>query len=73
MSCGGCSANGFPTDGWVWVLGSALVSVAAGLLIAAGLPATSMFAIGMLVGINFLSTGLANIMLSRLLPSTRTR
>ena len=62
-----------PTDGWIWVLVSALVSIAAGLLIAAGLPATSIFAIGMLVGINFLSTGLANIMLSRLLPSPRTK
>lgn len=60
-----------PKDGWGWMLLSAIVSVAVGLLIAAGLPGTSLFALGLLVGINFLSTGIALIMLSnRLAPTT---
>jgi uncharacterized membrane protein HdeD (DUF308 family) len=50
---------------------SAIVSVAVGLLIAAGLPGTSLFALGLLVGVNFLSTGIALIMLSnRLSPAS---
>lgn len=62
-----------PRDGWGWVLCSALISIAVGLLIAAGWPDTSLFAIGLLVGINFLSTGLALLVLShRLQPSTST-
>ncbi|MCL4764604.1 MAG: HdeD family acid-resistance protein [Hyphomicrobiaceae bacterium] len=51
--------------GWFWVLLSGLVSIAAGLLIAAGLPETSLFIMGLLVGINFLSTGIAFIVLSQ--------
>lgn len=54
--------------GWFWMLLSALVSIAAGLLIAAGLPETSVFVLGLLVGINFLGTGIAFIMLSQSLP-----
>jgi uncharacterized membrane protein HdeD (DUF308 family) len=60
-----------PKEGWGWMLLSAIVSVAVGLLIAAGLPGTSLFTLGLLVGINFLSTGIALIMLSnRLAPAT---
>ncbi len=51
--------------GWFWMVLSALVSIAAGLLIAAGLPETSLFVLGLLVGINFLGTGISLIMLSR--------
>ncbi len=58
-----------PKQGWIWVLISGLISLGAALLIAAGLPGTSLFALGILVGINFLGTGLASIMLSRSLPS----
>lgn len=42
-----------------------LVSIAAGLLIAAGLPESSLVVLGLLVGINFLGTGISFIMLSR--------
>jgi uncharacterized membrane protein HdeD (DUF308 family) len=60
-----------PREGWGWVLASALISIAVGLLIAAGWPNTSLFAIGLLVGINFLSTGVALLALShRLKPAT---
>ena len=60
-----------PAEGWGWVLVSALVSIGAGLLIAAGLPATSLVTLGALVGIKFLSTGIASIALSRSLPSPK--
>lgn len=56
-----------PGEGWLWIFISGLISIGAGLLIAAGLPGTSLFVLGILVGINFLSTGLAWIMLSRAL------
>jgi uncharacterized membrane protein HdeD (DUF308 family) len=61
-----------PKEGWGWVLLSAIVSVAVGLLIAAGLPGTSLIALGLLVGVNFLSTGVALIMLSNKLGSAST-
>lgn len=54
--------------GWFWMILSALVSIAAGLLIATGLPETSLFVLGLLVGINFLGTGISLIMLSRQSP-----
>jgi uncharacterized membrane protein HdeD (DUF308 family) len=60
-----------PKEGWGWMLLSAIVSVAVGLLIAAGLPGTSLIALGILVGVNFLSTGIALIMLSsKLAPAS---
>lgn len=55
--------------GWFWMILSALVSIAAGLLIATGLPETSLFVLGLLVGINFLGTGISLIMLSRQSPA----
>jgi uncharacterized membrane protein HdeD (DUF308 family) len=61
-----------PKDGWGWMLLSAIVSVAVGLLIAAGLPGTSLIALGILVGVNFLSTGIALIMLSSKLAPAST-
>jgi uncharacterized membrane protein HdeD (DUF308 family) len=60
-----------PKDGWTWILISGLISIGAGLFIAVGLPGTSLFVLGILVSINFLSTGIASIMLSRSLPSQR--
>jgi len=58
-------------QGWIWILLSGLVSIAVGLLIAGGMPGTSLFALGLVVGINFLSTGLAFIVLSQSLPEDR--
>ncbi len=54
-----------PQDGWAWVAVSAVVSILAGVLIAAGLPGTSLFVLGFLLGVNFLSAGISLIMLSR--------
>ncbi len=58
-----------PRDGWIWVLLSGLVSIGVGLLIAAELPGSSRVALGILVGIKFLATGIAYIVFSRALPS----
>lgn len=54
-----------PQKGWGWLFVSALISIAAGLLIVSKLPGTSLFVLGLVMGINFLSTGLSMIMLSR--------
>lgn len=61
-----------PGEGWTWLFISGLISIVAGLFIAAGLPETSLFALGILVGVNFLSTGISSIMLSRALPTPKT-
>ncbi len=54
-----------PARGWGWLLASAMVAMAVGVLVAAGLPALSTVLLGVLVGINFLSTGIAFIMIAR--------
>jgi uncharacterized membrane protein HdeD (DUF308 family) len=54
-----------PRDGWAWMLVAGLIAIGAGLLIAAELPNASLVAIGVLLGVSFLSTGIARIVLSR--------
>ena len=54
-----------PHPGWVWMLISGLASVVLSVAIAAGLPGTSLFALGLLLGINFLTTGLAYLFVSK--------
>jgi len=46
-----------PHEGWGWLLLSGLIAVAVGLLIAFGLPSSAAWAIGLLAGINLISTG----------------
>jgi uncharacterized membrane protein HdeD (DUF308 family) len=46
-----------PAPGWGWFLFGGLVSVIIGVLILAGLPGSSLWAIGLLVGIDFLFFG----------------
>ena len=58
-----------PIDGWVWVLLAGLVSIGVALLIAAELPAISLVALGVYLGISFLCTGIARIALSRRLSA----
>ena len=58
-----------PDDGWVWTLISAIVSILAGVLIAAGLPGASLIILGLLMGISFLSTGIYMIMFANRLKA----
>ena len=58
-----------PQEGWVWMLVAGLIAIGAGLLIAAELPSTSLVAIGILLGVSFLSTGIARIAFSRRLTA----
>lgn len=53
-----------PARGWGWLLASALVAISLGVLVAAGLPALSSVLLGVLVGLNFLSTGIAFIIIA---------
>jgi uncharacterized membrane protein HdeD (DUF308 family) len=46
-----------PHDGWLLLIVSGFVAIAAGVLITLGLPASSEWAIGLLVGINLVFTG----------------
>lgn len=48
-----------PQEGWGWMLFAGLCALAAGILIMAKLPSSATWAIGLLVGINMISTGWA--------------
>lgn len=56
-----------PLSGWVGMLLSGIASVVLAVLIVAGWPAISVIVLGVLLGVNFLSTGLAYIFVSRAL------
>jgi uncharacterized membrane protein HdeD (DUF308 family) len=53
-----------PHEGWGWLLLSGLVAVAVGLLIAYQLPGSAVWAIGLLVGVNLISTGASFVVLA---------
>lgn len=53
-----------PHAGWVWMLFSGLIAIAAGVLIFDNLPSAAVWAIGLLVGINLLSSGFAYFILA---------
>jgi uncharacterized membrane protein HdeD (DUF308 family) len=53
-----------PRPGWVWMLISGLIAIIVGLLIFAGLPSSAVWAIGLLVGINMISSGFAYLFLA---------
>jgi uncharacterized membrane protein HdeD (DUF308 family) len=53
-----------PHEGWAWLLFSGLVAVAVGVMIAYELPSSAAWAIGLLVGVNLLSTGVSFIVLA---------
>jgi len=57
--------RGWP--GWVGMLLSGIASVVLAVLIVAGWPAVSVIVLGILLGVNFVSTGLAYIFVSRAL------
>ncbi len=56
-----------PHAGWVGMLLSGLVSVLMAVLIAAGWPGISVIVLGILLGVNFVSTGLGYMFVSRMM------
>lgn len=58
-----------PHAGWVAMLVSGLTSVAMAIIIMAGWPAISVILLGILLGVNFLSTGFGYMFISRVLKS----
>ena len=53
-----------PHEGWGWMLFAGIVAVLVGVLILAQLPSSATWAIGLLVGINMISTGWAYLFLA---------
>ena len=53
-----------PQQGWGWMLTAAVVAVLVGVLILAQLPSSATWAIGLLVGINMISSGWAFVFLA---------
>jgi len=53
-----------PVEGWGWVLVSGLIALAVGVLLFAQLPSSATWAIGILVGINMISSGWAYLFLA---------
>lgn len=56
-----------PLRGWGPMLASGIASIAVAVIIIAGWPATSVIALGILLGVNFLTTGLGYLFASRAL------
>jgi uncharacterized membrane protein HdeD (DUF308 family) len=50
---------------WIWLLASGLISIALAIFIASGLPESSNVVLGILVGVNFVSSGVALLFLKR--------
>ena len=48
-----------PARGWGWMLLSAVASVVLSIIILSGLPTLSLVTLGILIGVNFISSGLA--------------
>lgn len=48
-----------PGSGWFWMIVSGIVAIVAGVLLVMGLPSTATWAIGLLVGVNILMSGVA--------------
>jgi uncharacterized membrane protein HdeD (DUF308 family) len=53
-----------PQAGWVWMLISGIIAVVAGFLIFQRLPSSAVWAIGLLVGVNMVSSGFAYLFLA---------
>jgi len=52
-----------PHDGWAWMLFAGIVAVIVGVLLLAELPSSATWAIGLLVGINLIMSGVAYLVL----------
>ena len=53
-----------PLEGWFWMLIAGVIAVAVGVMIIAKLPSSAVWAIGLLVGINMISSGWAYFFLA---------
>lgn len=60
-----------PAKSWLGMLVSGLASIALAVIIIAGWPGISSIALGLLLGINFLSTGIAYLFISRTIKTLR--
>jgi uncharacterized membrane protein HdeD (DUF308 family) len=58
------SFNYRPASGWLWLFGSGVLSLVLGLLIWSQWPVSGMWAVGVLLGVNLLSTGAALVALA---------
>ncbi len=54
-----------PKKGWGWLAFNGFATLLMGVLLIAGLPSTALWAIGLLLGINFLTSGIAFVALAR--------
>ena len=54
-----------PERGWGWLAVNGVVTLGLGVLLIAGLPGTALWAIGVMLGVNFISTGVAFVALAR--------
>jgi uncharacterized membrane protein HdeD (DUF308 family) len=55
-----------PRDGWIWLGVSAVASFLLGVMLIAGLPGTALWALGLFLGINLISSGLSFVALARM-------
>jgi uncharacterized membrane protein HdeD (DUF308 family) len=53
-----------PIRGWGWILFSGIIAMAAGILIWLGLPSTATWALGLLAGINLITSGASYVALA---------
>jgi uncharacterized membrane protein HdeD (DUF308 family) len=56
---------------WGWVLAAGVAGIALGVMLFAGWPATGLWAIGLLVGVNLVFTGVGLLMVGLAIPSVR--
>lgn len=54
-----------PLRSWGWMLVSATASILMAIIIIAGLPGVSLIALGVIIGVNFLTSGVGYILVSR--------
>ncbi len=62
---GGMALRHRPRKGWVWLAVSGMASFGLGFLLILGLPRTALWAIGLMLGINLLSSGVSFVALAR--------
>jgi len=53
-----------PSSGWGWMLFNGAIDILLGVLLWAGLPDTALWALGLMIGISLLMTGLSAMMMS---------